>query len=182
MEKIARSYFAYGSNMNLVQMKQRCSSPKVLSIARLPGYRVEFYGYSALWDGAQETLVPDLESEVWGVLYELEFYDCESLDTVQDARVNGMGAYFHYPVKVINLKHETIEALIYKKDVLRDSKLPSTEYLEFIVQGAKEQGLPAEYITILNNKKSKPAAYAVPMMKNSNLIKMSVSTDCNDCG
>jgi len=144
MKQIAYYYFAYGSNMNLAQMKQRCLSPKVLGIARLPGYKVEFYGYSAIWVGAQETVVRDQQSEVWGVLYELQFYDCESLDTYQDARVNGMGAYFHYPVEVINIDQGTIDAIIYKKDVLKEAKFPSTEYLDFIVQGAIEQGLPAE--------------------------------------
>ncbi|HEY8910206.1 MAG TPA: gamma-glutamylcyclotransferase family protein [Desulfosporosinus sp.] len=177
MEKIARYYYAYGANMNLAQMKQRCSNPKVLGIARLPGYKVEFYGYSALWDGAQETVVPDLQSEVWGVLYELQFHDCESLDTFQDARVNGMGAYFHYPVDVITMDQETIAAIIYKKDVLQEAKFPSAEYLDFIVQGAKEQGLPAEYITLLENKKTRPASYAVPMVHKSNM-----SADCSDCG
>ncbi|HWQ40538.1 MAG TPA: gamma-glutamylcyclotransferase family protein [Desulfosporosinus sp.] len=177
MERIARCYFAYGADMNSAQIKQRCSSPKVLGIARLPGYKVEFYGYSALWDGAQETVVPDLQSEVWGVLYELQFHDCESLDTYQDARVNGMGAYFHYPVDVITMDQETIASIIYKKDVLEEAKLPSTEYLDFIVQGAKEHGLPAEYITLLESKKTKPASYAVPMEH-----KMNMSADCSECG
>lgn len=62
MKKSAYNYFAYGSNMNLAQMKQRCSSPKVLGIVRLPGYKVEFFGYSSIWDGAQETVVPDPQS------------------------------------------------------------------------------------------------------------------------
>lgn len=180
MKEIARYYFAYGSNMNLAQMKQRCSSPKVIGIGRLPGYKVEFYGYSALWDGAQETVVPDLQSEVWGVLYELEFYDCESLDGYQDARVNGMGVYFHYPVDVIDIEQRTVAAIIYKKDVLQEAKFPSTEYLDFILLGAKEQGLPLEYITLLENKKTKPASYAVPMVQKSKLINM--STNCDDCG
>lgn len=180
MKKTARYYFAYGSNMDLGQMKRRCSKPKVLGVARLPGYRVEFYGYSSLWDGAQETVIPDLQSEVWGVLYELQAYDCESLDVAQDARMNGTGAYFHYPVGVIDMQQGTINALIYKKDVLQEAKFPSTEYLEFIFQGAKEQGLPVEYIKLLSNMKTKPASYVVPMVGNTKLINM--SENCDNCG
>ena len=176
---MAYYYFAYGSNLNRAQMKQRCSSPKILGIARLPGYKVEFYGYSATWDGAQETVVPEPQAEVWGVLYELQAFDWESLDVYEDARFNGTGTYFHYPVQVINMKQETINAIIYKKDILKEPKLPSAEYLAFIVQGGKEQGLPEEYLTILQDKETKPASYAVPILKNSR--SNWVSGTCDDC-
>ena len=180
MKKNAHRYFAYGSNMNLMQMKQRCSSPKVLGIARLPGYRVEFYGYSAIWDGAQETVVPDLESEVWGVLYELQFFDCEQLDVYVDARFDGTGPYFHYPVDVIDIEQGMIDAMIYKKDKCGEGTNPSTEYLNFIIQGAKEQGLPEGYIAFLQNKITKPASYAVPILRRSKFSWTSAT--CGDCG
>jgi len=180
MKQTAYYYFAYGSNMNLTQMKQKCSSPKVLGIARLPGYKVEFYGYSAMWDGAQETVVPDHQSEVWGVVYELNYFDCEQLDGYQDVRIDGMGPYFHYPVDVIDMNQATIDAMLYKKNILQEAKFPSTEYLKFIVQGAKEQGLPKEYITHLKNMKTKPASYSVPSAQKSRLSYM--NANCNECG
>lgn len=180
MKEIAHYYFAYGSNMNLAQMKQRCLNPKVLGIARLPGYRVEFYGYSGIWDGAQETVVPDLQSEVWGVLYELQFFDCESLDGHHDVRIDGTGPYFHYPVDVIDREQGTIDAMIYKKNILQETKFPSTEYLNFIVQGAKEQGLPEEYITLLQTKKTQPASYPVPIVQKSKLSYMNLTCDACD--
>lgn len=179
-ENTRHYYFAYGSNMNLAQMKKRCSSPKVLGIARLPGYKVEFYGYSGIWDGGQESVVPDLQSEVWGVLYELQFFDCEQLDVYQDVRFDGTGPYFHYPVEVIDKERATFDAMIYKKNILQDAVPPSIEYLQFIVQGAMEQGLPLEYINLLQNKNTKPASYAVPLVQKSKLSYM--NTNCGDCG
>ena len=181
MKEIARHYyFAYGSNMNLAQIKKRCSSPKVLGTARLPGYKLGFYGYSGIWDGAQETVVTDLKSEVWGVLYELQFFDFEQLDVYQDVRFDGTGPYFHYPVAVIDGEQETFDAMIYKKNILQEALLPSAEYLNFIVQGAIEQGLPSEYITLLQNMNTKPASYAVPLAQKSKLSYMNVN--CGDCG
>ncbi len=173
------NYFAYGSNMNLVQMKQRCSGSKVLGIARLPGYKVEFFGNSAIWDGALETVIRDLQSEVWGVLYEMQVFDWEALDGYQDARMDGMGQYFHYPVDVIDREQETIQAIIYKKSILNEAKPPSAEYLDFIVQSAKEQGLPVEYITLLQNKVTKPASYAVPNVGLSKFTRASAT--CSGC-
>ncbi len=180
MKEIAHHYFAYGSNMNLAQMKQRCSSPKVLGIARLPGYRVAFYGYSAIWDGAQETVIPDLNSEVWGVLYELHYSDCEQLDFYVDARFDGTGPYFHYPLDVIDVQQGTIDARIYKKDKCGEETCLSQEYLKFIIQGAKEQGLPEGYISLLLNKITKPATYVVPVMRKSRFSYMAAT--CGDCG
>ena len=178
MKKNAYNYFAYGSNMNLAQMKQRCSGSKVLGIACLPGYKVGFYGYSAIWDGAQETVVSDPQSEVWGVLYEMQVFDWEALDGYQDARFDGAGQYFHYPVEVIDREQGLIKAMIYKKNILNEAKSPSAEYLDFIVQGAKEQGLPEEYIAHLQNKETKPASYVVPSVGPS---KFRVSANCSDC-
>lgn len=181
MKKIARHYyFAYGSNMNLAQMKKRCLSPKVLGIGCLSGYKLGFYGYSGIWDGGQETVVPDLESQVWGVLYELQFFDCEQLDVYQDARFDGTGPYFHYPVDVIIEKQGTFDARIYKRNILQEVKLPSVEYLNFIVQGAIQQGLPPDYITLLQNMKTKAASYAVPLVQKSKLSYM--NANCGDCG
>jgi len=179
MKEIAHYYFAYGSNMNMAQMKKRCLSPKVLGVARLPGYKLGFYGYSGIWDGAQETVIPDPKSEVWGVLYQLKFFDCEQLDVYEDARFDGTGPYFHYPVDVIDRQQKTIDAIIYKKNILAEAQLPSAEYLDFIVQGAKEQGVPEEYIALLQNRQTKPASYAVPIMRKSKFSYNNV--DCGNC-
>ena len=180
MEKHVYYYFAYGSNMNLAQMKQRCSGAKVLGIARLPGYKVEFYGYSANWDGALETVISDLQSEVWGVLYKMQAFDWDDLDGYQDARSDGLGQYFHYPVEVVDREKGTIEAIIYKKNILNEAKPPSAEYLDFIVQGAKGQGLPEEYLTLLQTKETKPASYVVPMKQKSKSSYMNISCDTCD--
>lgn len=177
---IPHYYFAYGSNMNLAQMKQRCPGCKVLGIARLSGYKVEFYGDTGVWDGGQETVIHDPKSEVWGVVYELQFFDCEQLDVYQDVRFDGTGPYFHYPLDVISAEGKTFSVMLYKKNILQEVTLPSAEYLKFIVQGAIEQGLPAEYISLLQNKQTKTASYVVPIPQKSKLSYMNVS--CGDCG
>jgi hypothetical protein len=181
MKKMVRHYyFAYGSNMNLAQMQQRGCNPRVLGIARLPGYRITFHGNSAIWDGAQETVVADEQGEVWGVVYQLTFADCEQLDMYQDVRFDGTGPYFHYPVDVITATLQPIDAMMYKKAILGKPELPSTEYVNFIVQGAKEQGLPEAYITSLQQMQTVAATYAVPLMRKSKLSYM--SANCGDCG
>lgn len=157
-----RLYFAYGFNLNLQKMSQKVTKPRVLGIARLANYKIGFYGHSAIWDGAVETVVPDNQSEVWGILYQLDSYDWNQLDDFKDARLDGAGRYFHYPVAVFDEQSMLREAFLYKKSQLGEPKQPSTEYLGIIIQGAKEQGLPESYIATLQNIASKPASYPVP--------------------
>lgn len=157
-----RLYFAYGFNLNLQKMGQKLAKPRVVGIARLAKHKIGFYGHSTIWDGAVETVVPDSEAEVWGVLYQLDAYEWDQLDNFEDARMDGTGEYFHYPVEVFDEQKMPKEAAIYKKARLGEPLPPSTEYLNILIQGAKEQGLPERYIANLQGITSKPASYPVP--------------------
>jgi len=174
-----RLYFAYGSNLNLEKMNEKCTKPRVIGLARLPGHKIGFYEHSVIWDGAVETVVPDAQSEVWGVVYQLEYYAWDQLDGCEDARLDGTGEYFHYPVDVIDKENKIIDVSMYKKARLGEATLPSTEYLNIIIEGAKEQGLPESYIATLQNIQSKPASYPVPRLRRQS--KQEVSADCAGC-
>ena len=62
-------YFAYGANMHPGQIKARCLGAGFVTVARLPGHKLAFFGASTVWDGALETVVPAPGREVWGVVY-----------------------------------------------------------------------------------------------------------------
>lgn len=177
---LAPLYFAYGFNLNLMQMRQKCPKAAVAGIARLPGYKIGFYEHTVVWDGAMETIIPDLQSQVWGVLYALSASEWEELDSHEDARADGSGAYFHYPVEVIAADGAVRQAMVFLKARLGNPELPGTEYMNILLQGAEEQGLPAEYITHLRQIKSKPAAYAVPKRPSSGRILITTG-DCSGC-
>ena len=155
-------YFAYGSNMNQEQILACCLRPVVIGAAKLPHHRIAFYGYSRIWDGGMETVVSAPGQEVWGVLYELTASDWNRLDDGQDVRWDGTGTYFHFPDRVTDTEGKTHPVLLYKKDILREPQPPSREYLDVIVQGAVERGLPASYIEELRRLESRPASFAVP--------------------
>jgi gamma-glutamylcyclotransferase len=174
-----RLYFAYGIILNLEKMNQKCTKPRVLGIAKLANHKIGFYEHSVIWDGAVETVVPDAQSDVWGVLYQLEPYAWDQLDNCEDVRLDGTGEYFHYPVEVFDEHNEVREASMYKKARLGEPKLPSTEYLNIIIQGAKDQRLPESYIAMLQNIASKPASYVVPRIRNHSTKE--ASRECNGC-
>ncbi|OAM91371.1 gamma-glutamylcyclotransferase [Termitidicoccus mucosus] len=161
-------YFAYGSNMNERQLASRGIKPSSIITARLPGHRVGFFGYSRVWDGGMETIVPEPRADVWGVLCQLSFEDGEVLDVWQDVRQDGGGVYFHYPATVIDAGGREHLVLLYKKDILGVPRPPSREYLDFIVEGALGRGLPEAYITGLRQTESIAAGYPVPRRKHFN--------------
>ncbi len=67
-------YFAYGSNMDLHQMRVRCPSAVSVQTARLPGHR---FIVNSLGVGS---VVPDPASSVYGMTWTLTADDERSLD------------------------------------------------------------------------------------------------------
>lgn len=178
--KLGTLYFAYGSNMNPEQLRLRGVRPLNAAIAKLPNHDVAFFGHSRTWDGAMETVVSSPGRDVWGVLYQLTFTGSDVLDGWQDVRLDGTGSYFHCPTEVIDTDEKSHIALLYKKDILGVPLKPSREYLDYIVRGGMQHGLPADYIERLRGIESKPAEFAVPVRSKFNLGLLTVA-DCSKC-
>lgn len=159
-------YFAFGSNMNPVQIRSRCHAPETIGIAKLPFHKVSFFGHSRVWDGALETVEPAIDQDVWGVIYRLTRSDWDRLDAWQDVRLDGTGAYFHFPTTVVDAAGKEYSVILYKKDMLGIPELPSTEYLQSIIEGAVTSGLPPVTLERWRNTQSRRASYAVPRRGN----------------
>lgn len=175
----ANLYFAYGSNMNAAQMKMRTSAARVVATACLPDYRLGFFGHTEIWDSAIETVEPCAGSSVWGVVYSLSSLDWERLDLWQDARMDGAGSYFHYPIRVVDEAGRGFEVRMYKKDIQGSPLTPSVEYLGFIAHGAMEKGLPSSYVEELRQRPTHQARYMVPLRPGYDLGK-SAGVSCAD--
>jgi gamma-glutamylcyclotransferase len=173
--------FAYGSNMNSEQVRARCTNAKLVAVAKLPDHQLAFYGNTPEWDGAEETVLPAPGNEVWGVIYELTPSDKEKLDDWQDALFDGSGAYFHSPAKVTDQQGKEYSVLLYKKAKLGNPEKPSEEYLNFIVQGAVERGLPAAYVDQLRSIETRKAKFAVPRPRKS-ARQAAPGDECGSCG
>lgn len=76
-------YFAYGSNLSAVQMRQRCPSAAIVGRAVLPKHRLRFGGWSYGWGGAVATLERDRRTSTSGRLYELGPADLAALDACE---------------------------------------------------------------------------------------------------
>jgi hypothetical protein len=178
----SRQYvFAYGSDMHPGQIRERCSNPVLVGVVYLPDHALGFFGHSEIWDGAVETVVSAPGRNLWGVVYELTFMDAQRLDAWHGARLDGAGSYFHFPVRVLDAAGKGRTVLLYKKDVLGEPLPPSREYLDFIIQGALERGLPQQYADELKQTESRPAGYPVPV-RSKFQREIQVVTSCSECG
>lgn len=157
-EKMAQTYyFSYGSNMHAKRLWERVPSAKFIAVACLTGYELKFNKKSKDESGKANILKSD-GADVYGVLWQINISDMENLD-----KAEGLG-YGYNKDKImihkdgcISPKSETVEALTYVGDVkyLDDTLIPYAWYKSFVVEGAKDHGLPEGYIAHLAKTSSK---------------------------
>ena len=76
-------YFAYGSNLDLDQMRERLPDVRVVGLALLRDHRLTFPLYSQRWSGGAAGVAHEHGATVWGVLYELSEADIAALDVYE---------------------------------------------------------------------------------------------------
>jgi oligopeptide transport system permease protein len=140
-----KHYFAYGSNLKASQMQARIGRVPAGSIARLPGYRLAFNTSDADQKEIFANIMPDDGNSVWGVIYECDEAELKKLDEYEDV---DSGHYRRGPVMVVTPAQEHLEAMAYFacQDRLCGEGQPSARYSLKIVSGARQHGLPAEYV------------------------------------
>jgi gamma-glutamylcyclotransferase (GGCT)/AIG2-like uncharacterized protein YtfP len=134
-------YFAYGSNMDLGQMKERCPSAKFLKKVLLSNYKLVYDGHSEMRNGAVGNIVPSKVDVVWGALFEVDQECIESLDEYEGFP----GAYQKSTFMVADENGSEYQAMAYHREGKPISE-PSPEYRALLIQGAKEIDLPKNYI------------------------------------
>ena len=134
-------YFAYGSNMDPVQMRNRAPGARALGAARLAGWRLTFTRDSPGWGGGVGHIEPAPDDEVWGVLWEVTQSDVAALDEYEGVAA---GAYVRENATVHHDDND-VDALVYLA-VPRGDKKPTKRYIAALVRGAEAHGLPAEYV------------------------------------
>lgn len=143
-----RLYFAYGSNINLNQMSERCPAAAVVGPVVLEGYELLFRGNRSGYGVA--TIEPLPGSQVSGLLWKLT-PECEqSLDI-----------YEGYPrlyekeditVRAADGRKLTVMAYIMTGELWREPAIPSRSYYNGILEGYRQNGLPVpELETALKN-------------------------------
>ena len=138
-------YFAYGSNLDLLQMKRRCPLSKLISKGSLSGHRLTFNKYSSGWGGGVADVIQEQGSEVWGLIFEISDSDLERLDRYEGYHKDQTSLYERWKA-VINTSHgQVCDVWVYT--VVEKQKLvqPTLEYLQIIKDAAVRWGFPKVY-------------------------------------
>jgi gamma-glutamylcyclotransferase len=153
VRELARSYiyFAYGSNISQRQMLERCPDAHKLGVAILYGWVRTFHVPAPHLGGATAGIEPsnDEREYVDGVAYELTPTDKVRLDDIE------RGGYAPQVVG-IKLKGKHVEAYTHVPlDTSTHPPLqPTREYIEIIMDGARENGMTAFYNELHQLKQS----------------------------
>jgi gamma-glutamylcyclotransferase len=127
------------------------------SVALLQGYRLEFGYFAKRWRGAAANIYPDKDSHVYGVLWELHQDDQLTLDK-QEGVMDSI--YKRLSLTVETTDGQQVPCVAYqiveetRADAIKiygDNLKPSKVYMNVIIRGARENKLPEDYITFLQN-------------------------------
>jgi carbon-monoxide dehydrogenase small subunit len=129
-------YFAYGSNMWTERLRNRVSSARPCGVATLTGYSIRFHKRSTCDHSGKcniiRTASPD--DQVTGVVFEIDRQQKHLLDQAeggyQDVFLDDLNAFLY----------------LAKADSIDENLVPYSWYKDFVIAGARENGLPEEYI------------------------------------
>ena len=125
-------YFAYGSNLNLFQMKRRCKDCKFVKTFKLKNFRLTFRSKYRAAD-----IEPKKNFFVKGALFEISKSDEKKLDVYEDYPNLYTKYYFIYYGKKV------MTYTMIKKSPFR---FPNTKYLNIIKQGYKDCNIEKEFL------------------------------------
>jgi gamma-glutamylcyclotransferase (GGCT)/AIG2-like uncharacterized protein YtfP len=141
-------YFAYGSNMctKRLQAPDRVPSAEPAHIAKLSEHKLLFHKRSKVDCSAKADayFTGATMDFIWGVLFRIDAAEKPKLD-----RTEGLGqGYVEKHVTVVSADGKPHRAVMYfaEPSHIQSDLLPYTWYWRFVVEGAREHGLPADYI------------------------------------
>ena len=125
-------YFAYGSNLNIFQMKRRCKDSKFLKKIKLKDFRLTFRSKYRAAD-----IEPKKNSIVPGALFEISKSDEKRLDLYEDYPLLYTKYYFTYYGKKV---------MTYTMVKKTKFTYPTERYLNVVKRGYKDCKLEKKYL------------------------------------
>ena len=127
-------YFAYGSNLNHIQMKKRCKDSIYIKKINLEGFKLTFRSKYRAAD-----IEPKKNFIVPGGLFEISKSDEKKLDIYEDYPILYRKYYFFYNRKKVMTYTMTKKTLF---------KFPTERYLNIVKKGYKDCKLDFIYLRI----------------------------------
>jgi gamma-glutamylcyclotransferase (GGCT)/AIG2-like uncharacterized protein YtfP len=143
-----KHYFAYGANMDLNTMFDRCPSAKFIEVGTLDGYRfiINTRGVASI--------VSDATASVCGVIWTINEEDEAFLDLFEG--VKGRWYSKHTVAVAETVNNNMFDCLVYIASDHREGK-PIEDYFNNIIKWAKNFHFPEDYTSYLKSIINKEA-------------------------
>ena len=152
-------YFAYGSNMNLEQIRERTQNSNLQPsfIGYMKDKKLIFPRESKItWEGGVASYDHSDGDNLWGAVFLLTDEELKKIDPFEG--YHGYGKSNAYEKieneEIIKENGKSIKITTYVANKVGNF-LPSKKYRDWIIKGAKECKLPEEYIERLNEIQTK---------------------------
>lgn len=133
-------YFAFGSNMSRARLHKRIADAAPVGLGLLRGHRFACNKVGNDGSGKANVAIAS-DDKVWGVVYRMPRPALDVLDSYE-------GGYVRCIVGV-ETEAGVLHCATYRSDGVRDGLKPRAWYKRHILQGARENGLPAHWIEML---------------------------------
>ena len=134
-EILKRLYFAYGSNLCIRQMNDRCPNNSKIGTGKLKGHRwiITKRGYA--------NVVKSSDEDVWGIIYEISMSDEDKLDVYE-----GVSRKCYVKENLDILIDGKIQNCLTYVDPTTEEGVPTSTYANVINEGLLDSKLPEEYV------------------------------------
>ncbi len=136
-----RLYFAYGSNLDREQVRERCPGSRARFRARLCDHRLDFTHYSSRWTGGAADVVPHSGDEVWGAVYELRDEDFDMLDRFERG--------YDRVLLTVDDDHDRARCVVSYTVREKCSFRPTRMYVQKMLHWGERWKLPPDYLARL---------------------------------
>ena len=142
---VKRYYIAYGSNLNIPQMRMRCPSARIIGTSEIPAYRLLFKGSQT---GAYLTIEPCDGASVPVAAWEVTAEDELALDRYEGFPRFYYKAEMKLPITGIRSgKVRMRRVFVYIMHEDRAFGIPSRYYVDVCLQGYRAFGFDQKKLT-----------------------------------
>ena len=141
---MSKYYIAYGSNLNIPQMRRRCSEAKIVGTGEIKNYELLFKGSKT---GSYLTIEPKAGATVPVAIWKVTDGDETNLDLYE-----GYPRFYYKKEMRIRCKYlrsgltKTINAFVYIMHEERQLGIPTPSYVRTCIKGYREFNFDEEYI------------------------------------
>jgi hypothetical protein len=130
---MSKTYIAYGSNMDMAQMKHRCPHAKLVDVGTIPGYQLLFKGSGS---GAYATIEKKKGSAVPAYIWHISSSDEERLDRYEGYPI----FYYKTRIQYTSWNGSKHTGMVYIMHEDRELGAPTREYFNILADAYDRYG------------------------------------------